>query len=79
MTNIQKYKLVQSLSPAYSAAEIAAITGLARASVYHFRRKYQLPTEKESDHLEIAVLEASIRELEAKKRALIDAHIVLHE
>lgn len=79
MTNIQKFQLIKSLSPVYSANEIAEITGLTPSSIYHFRRKYQLQTEKDTDHLETAVIEASITELKRKRMALIDAHISLHE
>jgi len=79
MTNIQKYQLVKELSPVYSANEIAELTGLTPSSIYHFRRKYQLETEKDSDHLETAVLDASIKELSRKRMAVELARLSLDE
>ena len=79
MTNIQKFKMIESLSPLYSANEIAEMTGLTPSSVYHFRRKYQLPTEKDSDIYEIAITEAKVIELKRKKRALTDIRILLDD
>ncbi len=79
MTNIQKYQLVKELSPVYSANEIAELTGLTPSSIYYFRRKYQLETEKDSDHLETAVLDASIKELSRKRMAVELARLSLDE
>lgn len=79
MTNIQKFKIVESLSPLYSANEIAEMTGLTPSSVYHFRRKYQLPTDKDSDIIDIALTEARVIELKRKKRALTNIKLLLNE
>jgi len=79
MTNIQKFKIIESLSPLYSANEISEMTGLAPSSIYHFRRKYQLPTDKDSDIYEIALTEAKVIELKRKKRALTNIKLLLDE
>lgn len=75
MTNVQKYKLIETMSKAFSAKEIAERTGFSLNTIYHFRRKYNLPNEKETEQkLALEALEYWDRKrIEAKAKALEEA------
>ena len=81
MTNIEKLRIIESMSKAYSAKEISERTGLSLNSIYHFRKKYNLPTEKDTQEVieERALRQMQIDTMLARKLALEEATITLND
>jgi len=81
MTNIEKLRIIESMSKAYSAKEISERTGLSLNSIYHFRRKYNLPTEKDTrEQIEERALQQMYMEgIQARIMALKEATIPLND
>jgi len=81
MTNIEKLRIIESMSKADSAKEISERTGLSLNSIYHFRRKYNLPTEKDTrEQIEERALQQMYMEgIQARIMALKEATIPLND
>ena len=80
MTNIQKYRLIETMSKAFTPKEIAERTGLKLNTIYHFRSKYNLPTDKMVNEEIIEEAQELIvkRKLEHTIQALKEAKNYLH-
>tara|TARA_B100001564_G_C20158837_1_gene454445 strand:+ start:224 stop:466 length:243 start_codon:yes stop_codon:yes gene_type:complete len=75
--NYQKYNEIQILSPYFPPKEISETTGISLNSVYHYQKKYCLPTYKQTERqlLDIALMmniegkEKALRELQQMQNA----------
>ena len=71
-SNLQKITEISTLTEHFSPKEISEITGLSQNSVYHFQRKYDLPTYKDTERQLIDKL--LMKNIEGKERALQTLH-----
>ena len=74
LNNTQKREVISKLSPHYDVAEISDMTGVPENSVKYYRKKYNLPTQRDTSRLIRSLIEQ-----EYQTRAHFDRQQALEE